>query len=53
MTEARYDVWLNGETAGRGMTMEMAVLMVQAILEYREADTEMTVEIRREQHGNE
>lgn len=46
--KALYSVWLDGEIAGREMTMAMAVLLVQAILEAHGGDTEMLVEIRRE-----
>lgn len=46
--KALFSVYLNGELAGRGMRMDMALLMMRAILEEREENTEMTVEIRRE-----
>ena len=43
-----YSIWLNGELAGRHLRMDMALLMTRAMLEEREENTEMTVEIRRE-----
>lgn len=43
-----YSIWLNGELAGRHLRIDMALLMTRAILEEWVADTEMTVEIRRE-----
>lgn len=48
MMEERYSVWLDGEIAGRDMRIDMALLMVHAILEAHGGDTEILVEIRRE-----